>query len=140
MNLPIKLHFSDSTMPTRATDGSGALDLYAQDCWHEENFHVCCLGISVEIPEGYVGILSARSSCSERQITLSNNLGIIDSDFRGLLEARFVSTGNFPRYYEVGDRCAQLLIVPVLKVKPVRADSLPSTARGDGGFGSTGVK
>lgn len=100
-------------------------------------------GISVEIPEGYVGLLFPRSSVSKTDMTLRNSVGVIDSDYRGTIRMRFGTTkgATHVKLYQVGDRIGQIVIIPYPKVEWVEAgrdDSLLSTARGLLGFGSSG--
>jgi dUTP pyrophosphatase len=93
-------------------------------------------GISVEIPKGFVGLIFPRSSIRKYDLILSNAVGVIDSGYRGELQATFKKTGLHK--YEVGDRGAQLMIIPYPEVEFVEVDELSDTERGEGGFGSTG--
>ncbi len=131
-------------VPTKATQGSAGLDLAA----YEDTFiypHDCQLNVSVrtgvyvEIPHGYVGILAERSSLKRKYgLTLNNNLGIIDSDYRGeiLIELENSTSGNVR--VEKGQRIAQLVIVPSPDINLINVDDLNETKRGVGGFGSSG--
>lgn len=94
-------------------------------------------GIAVEIPEGFVGLLFPRSSVSKYGLVLANCVGVIDQNYRGEIKARFKKVGNGPEY-QVGDKVAQLLIMPVAEPEWVEVYSLSDTNRGSGGFGSTG--
>lgn len=97
-------------------------------------------GIRLEIPKGYFGLVTSRSSTYKRGLVLANSVGIIDSDYRG--EVMIPVTNNGTLYEDVndGDRLAQLLILPVANVQldHVNVEDLSITGRGDGGFGSTG--
>ena len=100
-------------------------------------------GIAVEIPQGYVGLLFPRSSIYRQTLLKTNSVGVIDSDYRGEVlmkfADRFISSSIEPRRYKAGDRIGQLVIVPVPDVFWVQSDSLISTERGSGGYGSTGA-
>ena len=98
-------------------------------------------GLSVEIPEGYLGLLLARSSVSKTPHILANCVGLIDSDYRGEIKFRFknINTENKDFItYEFGDKIGQLVIIPYPKISVVMSDSLTDTERNTGGFGSTG--
>ena len=98
-------------------------------------------GISVEIPRGFVGLVFARSSvASKRDLAPANKVGVIDSDYRGEILVMLHNHGTVPRSIEPGERIAQLVIVPYLAAEFTEADALSDTARGAGGFGSTGRK
>jgi dUTP pyrophosphatase len=108
-------------------------------------------GVSVRIPAGYVGLLVPRSSLSKKNIILTNSCGIIDADYRGelLISLMYVNKACEEGYgpvghshIEAGERIAQLLIVPIALPEPIKYtgndDDWTNTARGTGGFGSTG--
>jgi dUTP pyrophosphatase len=98
-------------------------------------------GISVEIPRGYVGLVFARSSvASKRDLAPANKVGVIDSDYRGEVCVSLHNHGTEPAVVAPHERIAQLVIVPVLTPAFEIAESLTSTERGSGGFGSTGMK
>ncbi len=127
--------------PKRATIGSAGFDMTASSCeWDERT--ACWdygTGIAVEIPEGHVGLVFPRSSVYRTGAVLSNCVGVIDSDYRGEIRAKFYSvSGRRDCPYMVGDRIMQLVIAPLPDVELVEADELDMTERGTGGFGSTG--
>ena len=94
-------------------------------------------GIAVEIPEGHVGLIFPRSSCYKNRMVLTNCVGVIDSDYRGEICAVFL--GSFvDLQYKVGDRIAQMIILPIPAVEYQFAEELSTTERGTGGYGSTG--
>lgn len=96
-------------------------------------------GIAVAIPDGYVGIMAVRSSMGvRRSISLSNDIGVIDADYRGPLGVGLRNNGSAPYTIQSGDRVAQLMIVPVLCPEIKVVEELPQTQRGENGFGSTG--
>jgi dUTP pyrophosphatase len=130
-----------AVLPTRAHEGDAGLDLHAVEAAHigpGERWGVGT-GIAVEIPEGHGGLILPRSGLArEHGISLVNSPGLIDSGYRG--EVRVLLLNNDPAEtfrVEVGDRIAQLVIVPVVLAEPVEA-ALAESARGDGGFGSSG--
>ncbi len=96
-------------------------------------------GIAMEIPFGYVGLVFPRSSVRNQDLLLTNCVGVIDSGYRGELQATFKKTNGLDSLkYNVGDRAAQIIILPYPQVVMVESDELSDTERGDGGFGSTG--
>ncbi|APR76182.1 Deoxyuridine 5'-triphosphate nucleotidohydrolase [Minicystis rosea] len=96
-------------------------------------------GWAVAIPSGYEGQVRPRSGLALRHgITVLNAPGTIDADYRGELKVLLVNHGDAPFVVRRGDRIAQLVICPVLQVKLQLVDTLDATARGQGGYGSTG--
>ena len=95
-------------------------------------------GIRVEIPEGYVGILVPRSSLGIKGLRLQNTIGVIDSDYRGDVIAVVTNTEETPIIINKFDRIVQLLVIPVYLEYLEFVDTLATTPRGEGGFGSTG--
>jgi dUTP pyrophosphatase len=94
----------------------------------------------LEIPEGFEGQVRPRSGLAIRNgVTVLNSPGTIDSDYRGELEVILANFGNETFTIKNGDRIAQLVIAPVFRVEITEAGELTATARGGGGFGSTGV-
>lgn len=102
--------------------------------------HAVGTGIRMAIPEGYEGQVRPRSGLALRQgLSIPNAPGTIDADYRGEVKVILINLGQEPIRIERGDRIAQLVICPVIKAELIVSDALPETARGDGGFGSTGV-
>lgn len=95
------------------------------------------LGFAAEIPDGYCALVFPRSSCSDTGLILSNSVGVIDSLYRGEWKARFKYIPG-TKYYEVGDRVCQMMIVPTLQLSFEEVEELTETKRGNGGHGSTG--
>lgn len=93
-------------------------------------------GVAVKIPEGYAGFVFNRSSQGKKGITIPHSVGVIDSDYRGNIKVLLKNIGEDPYEIKVGDRIAQLVIMPVVLAR--FQDIWNDTARGDGGFGSTG--
>jgi dUTP diphosphatase len=132
----------DAILPTRAHDGDAGLDLYAREPAHlgpGERWSVGT-GIAVEIPDGHAGLVLPRSGLArEHGITLVNSPGLIDSGYRGEIRVLLINSDPADIFRVApGDRIAQLLIVPVATADPVEAEALAESARGDGGFGSSG--
>ena len=95
--------------------------------------------LSVEIPEGYVGLIFPRSSICKYELSLSNSVGVIDSGFRGNIKFVFNKTmGDESKIYATDSRIGQLIILPYPQIEPIEVDELTETARGSNGFGSTG--
>ena len=98
-------------------------------------------GLAVEIPEGFVGLVCARSGLATKQgLAPANKVGVIDADYRGEVMVALHNHSGESRTIESGERIAQLVLVPYLTAAYQQADSLTNTVRGDGGFGSTGTK
>lgn len=132
--------------PEYKTEYSAGMDIYLQEdvtlVIGADN--VIHLGFAAEVPEGYAAILLPRSSAGMKGISLRNTAGVIDSDYRGEWIAHIVIDQNQDNalldewHYKRGDRLIQCLIVPVKKVDIELTESVSVTARGNGGFGSTG--
>ena len=129
-------------MPARAHPGDAGLDLRSNvDVVVEPGKRAMVpTGLAVAIPEGYAGLVLPRSGLAgQRGLTLANSPGLIDSGYRGELTCALVNLDrDEPVKVARGDRVAQLVIVPVAPAEAVWVDELPTSARGEGGFGSTG--
>ena len=98
-------------------------------------------GLRMALPMGYEAQIRPRSGLAYRNgITMLNTPGTIDADYRGEVKVLAVNLGEDPFVIEHGDRIAQMVIAPVIQAEVKSAESLPDTDRGEGGFGSTGVK
>ena len=98
-------------------------------------------GLSIELPQGYAGLVYARSGlAAKRGLAPANKVGVIDPDYRGEIMIALHNHGNAPATVQNGERVAQLVITPYLMAEFTEADALSDTARGEGGFGSTGRK
>ena len=96
-------------------------------------------GIATEIPQGYMGLIFARSGLScKRHLAPANKVGVVDSDYRGEIKVALHNHSDEPQKIEKGERVAQLVITPFLAVDFEEVDELDDTVRGVGGFGSTG--
>lgn len=133
----------DLELPTRATEGAAGFDLPAAvdgpiTLATGEHRRVPC-GLAIEIPDGYEGQVRPRSGLAARHgVTVLNAPGTIDADYRGEVAVVLINHGAEPFVVERGDRVAQLVVCPVATVRLEEAERLPATARGSGGFGSTG--
>lgn len=151
MKVKFKKVHPDAVTPTRAHATDAGFDLTA--CWSkfdDNGAKVYGTGIAMEIPEGYVGLVFPRSSIAKQDIILTNCVGVIDSGYRGEILAKFkplpvfdycrkVDTTIMADSYNVGDRIAQLIIMPIPDVEFEETDILSESERGIGGYGSSGV-
>lgn len=140
LNVKIKKLHPDAVIPVYSKDGDAGLDLTITQTYSNTTFDVTYgFGIAMEIPMGYVGLVFPRSSIRKMDLALTNCVGVIDSGYRGEIQATFKKTQGLDSVkYNVGERGAQIIIMPYPKVNFVEVDELSSTERGDGGFGSTG--
>ena len=130
-------------LPYYATAGAAGLDLHA--CLDGPltipagGQTVVPTGLAVAVPEGYVGIVAVRSSMGIRHgVMLPNGIGVIDSDYRGPLGVALYNFRGEAYTVLPGDRVAQLVVLPAACPEVELVEALGETARGDGGFGSTG--
>jgi dUTP pyrophosphatase len=135
-----KLH-ENAVIPSYAKPGDAGMDLTITSQISNTTFDVSYgFGIAMEIPNGYVGLVFPRSSVKNLDLLLSNCVGVIDSGYRGEIQATFKKTyGLDSTKYNVGERGAQIIILPYPQVFMVESDELSDTERGSGGFGSTGL-
>jgi dUTP pyrophosphatase len=132
----------DATLPTRAHEGDAGVDLYACEPAHlgpGERWSVGT-GVAVEIPEGHAGLVLPRSGLArDNGIALVNSPGLIDAGYRGEVRVLLLNTDPAETFrVEPGERIAQLVVAPIALVDPVEVEALAESARGDGGFGSSG--
>lgn len=129
-------------MPTKGTQEAGAFDIYMPEdgAIALDETEKVGLGFAAEVPVGHVALILPRSGeGSKFGLELNNTCGVIDSDYRGEWIATLRIKNGEKYVWKQGQRCLQFLIVPVVDVTLVLANELPSTKRGVGGFGSTGV-
>ena len=152
MKVAFKKLIDNAVIPSYQKLGDAGLDLTATSYKYENGRHVYGTGLAVEIPEGFVGLVFPRSSIANYDLRLSNAVGVIDSNYRGEITFKFENDrmtrpdANFKqwlndecRIYEVGNRIGQLVIMPIPTIEPIEVDSLSSSERGSGGYGSSGV-
>ena len=143
MQVKIKKLKPNAVIPTYAKPGDGGMDLVATSIILETSTQITYgLGVALEIPDGFVGLVFPRSSIRNTDLTLSNSVGVIDSGYRGELQATFKKiqgiSNNALDNYKAGDRIAQIMIVPHPYIIFHEVEELSNTERGEGGFGSTG--
>ena len=147
MEVKIKKLNKDAVIPSYAHDTDAGLDLVATSYEYKDDIHchVYGTGLAVEIPEGYVGLVYPRSSNRKTDAYMTNHVGVIDSGYRGEIMVSFKTRdykeGEIQQLfkpYEVGNKVAQLIIMPYPKIKFVEVDKLSDSDRGENGHGSTG--
>lgn len=139
MNVKIKRLEETAVIPKYAKEGDAGLDLTAVSAAYDfENAQVTFgTGLAIEIPKGYVGLIFPRSSIYKVGLALSNAVGVIDSGYRGEIKLIFDNlTGGTG--YKVGERVAQLMILPYPEIILEEVEELGQTQRGETGFGSSG--
>jgi dUTP pyrophosphatase len=142
VELRFQLLADGARLPARAHDGDAGLDLYANEGARIAPGERATVGtgVAVEIPVGHAGLVLPRSGLAARHgIALVNAPGLIDAGYRGEIRVLILNTDRAEAFeVEPGDRIAQLLLTPFAAAEPVAAVELAETARGDGGFGSSG--
>jgi dUTP pyrophosphatase len=142
MKVRIKKLNENAVIPSYAKSGDAGMDLVATTIISETDTQITFgIGLALEIPKGFVGLIFPRSSVRKTRLMLSNCVGVVDSGYRGELQATFnkVNQNSIAENdYKVGDRIAQIMIIPHPEIEFDEADELSDTERGEGGFGSTG--
>jgi dUTP pyrophosphatase len=137
-----KLH-PNAVIPKYALEGDAGLDLTVTEVKDANKYYEVKFGIAIQIPEGHLGFLCPRSNVTDQNLMLKNSVGVLDSNFRGEVRARFKKVkyedGTQENYYNVGDRAVQLIILPYPYIKMMEVDELSDSNRGENGFGSTGI-
>ena len=146
LQINIKKLNENAIIPTYGSEFAAGADLYA--ITHNDTNMVEILpretafigtGIAMEIPEGYVGLIYARSGLACKQgLAPANKVGVIDSDYRGEIMVALYNQSNETKVITSGDRIAQIIIQPVMQFDFIEVDKLNESERGDSGFGSTG--
>lgn len=143
MNIKVKIKKlnENATEPTYGSEFSAGADLYSVES--ATVLPHCTLliktGISLEIPEGVVGLIYARSGIAlKRDLAPANKVGVIDSDYRGEILVALHNHGNEVQTVNQGERIAQIVFTPYYKAEFNLSDTLLDTKRGENGFGSTG--
>lgn len=143
MDLPVLRIDPDLPIPRYAHDGDAGMDLVAAEDVALAPLQRALIptGIAVAIPDGYAGFVQPRSGLAIRHgLSLVNTPGLIDSHYRGEIKVIAINLDPVhPIEIRRGDKIAQLVIQPVARAVPIDVPSLDVTARGEGGFGSTGV-
>lgn len=134
-----------AVLPTYGSEFAAGADLYAV---LDEDLTILPgetklvkTGLAMEIPEGYAGLIYARSGlASKRGLAPANKVGVVDADYRGEVMVALHNHSLITQSVAPGERIAQLVVAPFLKAEFIQADELAATVRGEGGFGSTGRK
>ena len=141
--MQVKRLHPNAKLPAYGTDLSAGADLSA--CLDEPvtiqpgQTAFLPTGLAIAVPRGYAGLVFARSGLGcKRGLAPSNKVGVIDADYRGQVHVALLNHSGEPQTIYPGDRIAQLLIIPVLTPEMEEVAELDETARGEGGFGSTG--
>lgn len=134
-----------ATVPTYGSSSAAGADLYAclgsSVLIKPSETVMIPTGLALEIPDGYVGLIYARSGLACREgLAPANKVGVIDSDYRGEIVVALFNHSSEERTVEDGQRVAQLVITPYVTADFILSDKLGNTERGSGGFGSTGKK
>lgn len=134
-------HFTGLELPAYATQGAAGMDVLAAEdvTLAPGGRHAVATGLAMEIPPGYEIQVRPRSGLALKHgVTVPNAPGTIDSDYRGELKVILINHGTEDFAIRRGDRVAQLVLAPVVQASWLKVDELDETARGAGGFGSTG--
>ena len=145
MNFRVKKLDERAIIPTYATKSSAGADLYNMVGCEVKiapgETAMIRTGLAVEIPEGYVGLVFARSGiASKRGLAPANKVGVIDSDYRGEWMVALHNHSKTEAVVDGGERIAQVVVVPYIQGEFTEVSELTETERGEGGFGSTGKK
>ena len=147
-NMPtiaVKKLKENAILPTYGSEFSAGADLYAVTDEPIEflpnETKLVGTGLAMEIPEGYAGLIYARSGlASKRGLAPANKVGVVDADYRGEIMVALHNHSDKVQRIEPKERIAQLVVAPFLKAEYYEAETLTDTTRGAGGFGSTGTK
>ena len=144
MKIKLRKLYIDSETPIRGSDSAAGYDLFARligDCFIGAHTTAKIgTGIAVEIPDGYFGAVFARSGLATKEgLRPANCVGVIDSDYRGEIFVAIHNDTDKDKIVRNGERIAQLVVMPYLPLEFEVVESLSDTARGSGGFGSTGA-
>ena len=143
MQVKVKKLSPDAVIPSYAKDGDAGMDVVATKII-SDNLGAVTYGtdIAMEIPKGFVGFIFPRSSIRKTNLQLSNSVGVVDSGYRGEIQATFNKIQGIDNVerdsYKVGDRICQIMIIPHPDIQFEEVEELNNTERGQGGFGSTG--
>ena len=143
-NVNVKKLRPNAKLPVYGTEFSAGADLHAcldaPVTLQPNETRLISIGIAMEIPVGYAGLVYARSSlATKRGLAPANKVGVVDSDYRGEFFVPLRNHSDVPQTIEPGERIAQMILTPYLTANFVEADTLSDTLRGEGGFGSTGA-
>ena len=143
MQIKVKKLSEQAVMPSFGSAFAAGADLYAaeQVTIAPGQTALVHTGLAMEIPAGYGGFIFARSGlATKRGLAPANKVGVIDADYRGEIMVALFNHGSEEQTVALGERVAQMVIMPFLAAEYVEAEALSDTERGSGGFGSTGRK
>ena len=143
MKVNVKKLNENARLPVYGSEYAAGADLYACEGVEIEGGKTAFVhtGIAVELPAGTVGLVYARSGLACKQdLAPANKVGVIDADYRGEIMVALHNHGSETRKIEAGDRIAQFVVAPYYTADFCEAETLSDTARGGGGFGSTGKR
>lgn len=141
MKLKINLIHEDAKMPHRANEGDAGLDLFSIEKKTIQSGETALIstGIQMELPQGTEAQIRPRSGLAlKHAVTVLNSPGTIDEGYRGELKIILINHGKEGFVVEKGMRIAQMVIAPVLNIRLEEVENLSYSARGEGGFGSSG--
>ena len=143
MQLKVKKLHVNAVVPSYAKHGDAGLDLTAVTMEIKDDYIEYGTGLAIQLPEGTVGLLYPRSSISNKELMLSNSVGVVDASYRGEVKLRFKYNQKGPspkeHFYKIGDRIAQLIVTEIPKMEIEEVTELSTTERGTGSYGSTGA-
>ena len=136
-----KLLGTDGKLPTRGSELAAGYDIYSAEngCVDIGSHRAISTQLSVAIPVGYYGRIAPRSGLAYKR-AIDVLAGVVDPDYRGEIKVILVNHGREGYRFEKGDRIAQLVLEKIITPEVVQVDSLEDTQRGEGGFGSTGIR
>ena len=145
IQLKVKKLLPEAKLPAYGSEFAAGADLYALSenpiRIAPQETAIVHTGLAVEIPEGYVGLVFARSGLATKKgLAPANKVGVIDSDYRGELRVALYNHTKYVQTVEPYERVAQFVIMPYVAARFEEAEELSDTVRGEGGFGSTGTK
>ncbi len=143
MKVAVKKLHDDAVLPRLGSEYAAGADLYSveQVTLNAGETKLVHTGLAMEIPVGYGGFIFARSGlATKRGLAPANKVGVVDADYRGEIMVALHNHGSQPQTVEKGERVAQMVLMPYLAAEYFETDTLSDTARGDGGFGSSGRK
>lgn len=139
MKVNIKKLHADAVIPKYAKESDAGLDLTATSIISEDHDRIVYgTGLAMEIPEGFVGLVFPRSSIRKYDLQLTNSVGVIDAGYRGEIQATFLKSDYTGKFYQIGDRIAQIIIMEYPTVVFQEITELSDSERGTGGHGSSG--
>lgn len=143
MKVAVKKLSSDAVLPSLGSAYAAGADLYSIEelTLAPGETKLVHTGLAMEIPVGYGGFIFARSGLATKKgLAPANKVGVVDADYRGEIMVALHNHGTQPQTVEKGERVAQMVLMPFLAAEYFETEELSDTARGDGGFGSSGRK